>query len=313
MPPRVAPQQRPPRPQNARRQLTKRPMNFGHYLSQPLFAAGPLLFSVAVIAALYISWLNRNEGHLTPETGLGYLLGIVGSVMMLVLILYPLRKRWRSLRALGRVPTWFRLHMIFGIVGPALILIHANWDLNSLNATMAYTAMLIVVASGIIGRYLYSKVHQGLYGRKTEVRHILEDASLLKQALGADLPQTGHFLEELRKLEARIFATRRGFLSQTAFFLTLPFRRGSLRVRLTRLAEQTIAVEGKKSGWSWSTRRKRRKLARKHLTLYFAALTKAARFSVFERLFALWHVLHLPLFILLVVTAIIHIVAVHLY
>jgi hypothetical protein len=38
-----------------------------------------------------------------------------------------------------------------------------------------------------------------------------------------------------------------------------------------------------------------------------------ATLGVYERLFALWHVLHVPLFILLVITAIIHVVAVHLY
>ena len=286
---------------------------FTHYLAQPLLAVGPLIFAGAVIAALYATWLNRDEGHLTPEYGLGYWLGIIGSVMMLVLLLYPLRKRVRALRVLGRVPSWFRLHMILGIVGPSLVLMHSNWKFASLNATVAMVAMLIVVGSGIVGRYLYSKVHMGLYGRKTEVRQILADASLLKQALGDDLPQTQKLLDELRAFEVRILAPRHGFLSQTYAFLTLGFRRGALRSRLMRFANATIAAEAKRRGWSWAARRKRRNLAREHLRLYFAAVTKAARFGVYERLFALWHVLHMPLFFLLVTAAIIHVVAVHRY
>ncbi len=70
------------------------------------------------IAALYLGWINRDEEYISADTGLGYWLGIVGSLMMLVLLLYPLRKRARFLRSLGKVPTWFRSHMFLGIVGP---------------------------------------------------------------------------------------------------------------------------------------------------------------------------------------------------
>jgi hypothetical protein len=305
---------RPHRPQPAGPQrLGDATARFAHYLASPLLASGPLLFGGAVIAALYASWLYRDEGHLTPENGLGYAFGITGSVMMLALLLYPLRKRWRALRGLGRVPSWFRIHMIFGILGPSLILVHSNWKLSSFNATVATMAMLIVVGSGIVGRYLYSKVHQGLYGRKTEVRQILTDASLLKEALGGDLAHTDRFFDELRAFEARILARRQGLLTQTGAFVLLGIRQALVRGRLIRLTNAAIAAEAKRRGWSWGARRKRRKLVREHLGLYFAALTKAARFGVYERMFALWHVLHLPLFVLLVAAAILHIVAVHLY
>jgi hypothetical protein len=307
------PDQRQPRsPGNAERPRAAR-ASFAHYLAKPLLDSGPLLFGAAVIAVLYASWLDRNEGHLTPENGVGYWLGITGGVMMLTLMLYPLRKRLRFLRFLGKVPSWFRWHMILGIVGPSLILIHSNWKLASLNATVATMAMLIVAGSGIIGRYFYSKVHMGLYGRKTEVRQILADATLLKEALGGNLPQMTRVLDELRSFETRVLAPRHGFLSQTAAFLTLGFRRASLRGRLLHLTKAAIAEEGKRRGWSWSERRRRQKRVRQHLGLYFAAVTKAARFSVYDRLLALWHVLHLPLFFLLVAAAIIHVIAVHLY
>ena len=72
-------------------------------------------------------------------------------------------------------------------------------------------------------------------------------------------------------------------------------------------------VAGKQRGWSWRVRRKRVRDVRKLLRQYFAAVNKAAAFAFYERLFALWHVLHMPLFILLVLAAIVHVVAVHLY
>ena len=43
------------------------------------------------------------------------------------------------------------------------------------------------------------------------------------------------------------------------------------------------------------------------------AIQRTAQFSNYERLFSLWHVVHIPFLFLLVVTAIVHVVAVHAY
>jgi hypothetical protein len=40
---------------------------------------------------------------------------------------------------------------------------------------------------------------------------------------------------------------------------------------------------------------------------------RVAELDSYERLFALWHVLHLPLFFMLLVAGIAHVIAVHLY
>jgi hypothetical protein len=55
------------------------------------------------------------------------------------------------------------------------------------------------------------------------------------------------------------------------------------------------------------------KVVARSIRQYSLAIRQAAAFSVYERLFSLWHLFHLPLFIMMIVTAIIHIFAVHLY
>jgi len=72
-------------------------------------------YSLTIIA-LGIGWLLRDYGLIDAKDGLGYWLGILGGSMMLVLILYPLRKRIRALRFLGRTTHWFKAHMILGIL-----------------------------------------------------------------------------------------------------------------------------------------------------------------------------------------------------
>jgi hypothetical protein len=65
--------------------------------------------------------------------------------------------------------------------------------------------------------------------------------------------------------------------------------------------------------WSRRERRSHMRSVERHLLEYFAAVRKAAQFAFFERLFSLWHLLHLPMFFFLISATIIHIIAVHLY
>ena len=118
----------------------------------------PLLFGSAVVVVLWIGWANRDDNGLTPESGIGYWLGIAGGSLMLLLLLYPLRKRIKALRTLGSVGFWFRTHMILGVIGPVLVLLHTNFKLGSINSNVALLAMLVVAVSGVVGRYLYSKI-----------------------------------------------------------------------------------------------------------------------------------------------------------
>ena len=46
---------------------------------------------------------------------------------------------------------------------------------------------------------------------------------------------------------------------------------------------------------------------------YLDAVVKASGLALYDKLFAMWHLLHLPLYFLLIVTGIVHVVAVHLY
>jgi hypothetical protein len=267
------------------------------------------MFGLALAVVLFIGWRNSEEGSLTPESGLGYWLGITGACAMLLLLVYPLRKRIKSLRSLGTISGWFRVHMILGLVGPALILFHSNFKLGSLNSNVALFAMLTVAASGVVGRYLYTRVHFGLYGRRAQVHELLDHVDSLKHAIEGGLFMPERLCAALDAYAGRALQGQNRALSSFLGLLgiLMSFRR---RWRLADEIVGYVASEGKRSGWS---RRKRIREVRQLLKQFFAAVNKAAAFAFYERLFALWHILHLPLFMLLVLAAIVHVIAVHLY
>jgi hypothetical protein len=122
----------------------------------------PLLWTLAVAGLLYWGYYAHLERYISPQRGLGYWLGIVGGSMMVLLLIYSARKRAAWLAWLGTIPAWFEIHMTLGIVGPILVLFHSNFKLGATNSNVALICMLIVAASGVVGRYIYTRLHARL-------------------------------------------------------------------------------------------------------------------------------------------------------
>lgn len=157
------------------------------------------------------------------------------------------------------------------------------------------------------------EIHLGLYGRRAELEELLTDVDNLKHAIEGGRLLPDGLSGALDTYAARALAGRSGAVSSFLALVGLRLRSPGLRARLTHEAERHIKIAGKRHGWSWRVRRKRAREVRKLLGRYFAAVNRAAAFAFYERLFALWHVLHLPFFILLVLAVIVHVIAVHLY
>jgi hypothetical protein len=280
------------------------------YLGRPHQVALPLLFAALVVGALALGWSESPEQHLTPKEGLGYWLGITGTAMMTVLLLYSLRKRYRALHWLGKVTSLFRFHMILGIVGPTLIIFHSNFHVESLNATVALVAMLLVVASGIAGRYLYRHLHMGLYGSKAEVLEMLTDISAMRAAIGEEICQDRQFMDGLGMLEASLPNAAQG-RNTSVWRIRANVRRRARK--LIRISDAVIDGLARDYGWTRREIRRRKAAVRGHLAVLQAAIIKTASLDFYARIFSMWHVLHLPLFFFLGIGAVLHVIAVHLY
>jgi hypothetical protein len=254
-----------------------------------------LLGYLTVMLLMYAGWQQRLEWPLTAESGAGYLLGILGGVLMLLLLLYPLRKHSRLMRRLGPVKGWFRMHMLFGVLGPLCILFHCGFQFGSLNSNVALLSMLIVAGSGLIGRYFYVRIHHGLYGKKATLKELQQHTLLLKQALANKLRDTPQVLARIERFESTVFG-------RSANALTSLWR-------LTALGLQTRWLYLK---FRFSRHADNEPL-RRHIGAHLASIRKVAGFQFYERLFSIWHLLHLPLFVMLILSGFVHVLAVHMY
>jgi hypothetical protein len=253
-----------------------------------------------LVAALIAGWLLSDAKLVDPNDGLGYWLGIVGGSLMLFLLLYPAGKKSTILRRLGVLKHWFQIHMIFGLVGPLLILYHCNFSVNAINSTVALYSMVAVAVSGIIGRYFYTRIHRGLYGKRAnieELREEITDATENSRGLAAILPK---FINELRSISMR-------------HSLSWVLKYYVVRLRLYLLINKELREQATSSVAMNNNVKNLRKTANAYAAKQVGLMRQVAQLAFYERLFSLWHVFHMPLFLLLVVSALVHVLAVHMY
>jgi hypothetical protein len=269
-------------------------------------------YSLTTIA-IGIGWLLRDRNLLTPEDGLGYWLGIVGGTILLVLLMYPLRKRFRSLQYLGSTKQWFQWHMILGVLGPLLVLYHSNFRLGSFNSQVALYCMLLVAGSGLIGKYIYAHVHRGLYGRKNtlgELRAELSESLEKSRGLATLLPGLAARLNALAaEVQGDSITGSMSMRASVVWSVRQYFVWGSLRMTAYRELKNRATA----SPAIAKDLRKLNKVSAKYIRTFIRQTGRVAQFTLFERLFSLWHILHMPFFFMMIISALFHVLAVHMY
>lgn len=94
-------------------------------------------------------------------------IGIAGTSLIVFSFAYSLRKR--KFIKFGKAKLLLQIHEVMAWMGSLLILIHAGFEFDAVIPRMAVFAMLIVVASGITGKYLLKQAKDSLKEKRTEL------------------------------------------------------------------------------------------------------------------------------------------------
>lgn len=230
---------------------------------------------------------------LRPSGAVGRLLGIVGLGLMLVMHVYTVRKRApRALRFMGPVTFWLEFHIFCGLLGPVLVTLHTSFKFNGL-ISVAYWSMVIVVASGFVGRYLYVRIPRSIRGHELGRAEIDERVAELRRRFDElDLPDDA---------TARIAAFEAASLPQSedeTTWLGLVFGEPRMRLRLIGLARalRRVVDDRRMVAERLALVRERELLLRR---IVYLKKTK--------RLFDLWRVYHKPLAVLMAIIVAAHV------
>ncbi len=262
----------------------------GAYLLFFLLGAGLLYFG----GAYYLAPAARKVRHsLHPVLGqsgsLGHFFGILGALFMVLLLAYSLRKRLRFMRGWGSLNTWLEAHIFLGFAGPMLVFFHTDLKFSGL-VGLSFWAMVLVVASGIVGRYIYQSIPRSVSGM--ELSAIELEAEEIGQTfeLRKLLPQGHPFWATYEALEKqRVEALKSGALSRFGVGIR---SRGEFRKGLKEAGALTSA--------------QRRRLLK--IILKRQKLLKRQQFlGRTEKVLYYWHLLHVPFVLIMFLILIIHV------
>lgn len=273
----------------------------------------PIVWTVVVAALVYWGMHAHLERYITPQRGLGYWLGIGGGSMMLLLLVYSARKRYAWLRWLGGIPAWFEIHMTLGVVGPILVLFHANFHLGATNSNVALICMLVVAGSGVIGRYIYTRLHAHMDGNEDTLEQLKAVGERLRSQRTSISFLPG-LLDAIDSIEQRLIEPPQGGVKRLFQLLTggprLVVARWQVRREIDLAVERALLQES-----AVIARHAQRiaQVARRYAERRLEAGRRVAEYQIYAKLFSFWHVLHIPLFFMLLIAGIVHVIAINVY
>lgn len=226
-----------------------------------------------------------------PSGFIGQGLGIIGTLMMFVgVVSYMLRKRWSFMHRFGKLKSWLTFHIFLCTLGPFLILLHTTFKFGNI-ASISFWSMAVVVGSGVFGRYVYVRIPKTVNGQFLSKQVIEHAQSNLVQRIAK---QTSLSVAQVSSLTQ---ATR-------------PSK------RIVKAVFQSVGFEMKKRGLAnkmgrqleaWGVNRDLRKWAVPLLVDNAHLQLRTQIMQPFIRAFGYWHVLHIPLALVMLVALIVHI------
>ncbi|HPE37198.1 MAG TPA: hypothetical protein PK625_08605 [Spirochaetales bacterium] len=226
--------------------------------------------------------------ELRPAGRIGHGLGIVGSAMVLLLLLYSLRKRWKPLARLGQLRHWLRYHIFLGTAGPILITLHTSGKVDGLVA-VSYWSMAAVALSGVFGRYLYQQIPRNVLGEAMAPAAVEERNEAILVDLADRFGADQRCLDALDKLA---LGQLQGKPAPVAL-LNLPF----VNIMLARRLQKWIRAYRLPDAPEVRLLAKQWVLATRRLHL----------FHLVRDLFHWWHVFHKPFAIIMILVMVVHV------
>ena len=234
----------------------------------------------------------HHEGYWQWKAGgsVGHKLGITGSSMMVLMLLYSVRKRVGALRRLGPLSRWLDVHIYLGVFGPLLIVLHSSFKVQGLVA-LSFWSMVVVTLSGVLGRYLYLQIPRTRAGEEVALAELeAQDRELsgqLRNRFGLEETQ-------LARLDALV---------------AVPTRIG-LVGGFVRLVTDDLRLRSGLRAFAASCRSVPRPVVREFERVVRQKAHVHRRILLWNRvheLFHYWHVLHKPFALVMYVFMIVHV------
>lgn len=221
--------------------------------------------------------------------------------MMVVMMFYSARKRIPFLRSLGSMRHWLSAHIFLGIMGPILVTFHTTFKFGGLIAT-SFWCMVVTVVFGILGRYIYVQIPRDISGVEIDVKDIDSKIETFDKELGKhiDLKVFNGALKSIITADEKVKGI--SVLKALLFMITTDINNIFMirRVRGILKRQQHLDRRTRKDVL-YCIKKKGVLIRRKNL------LTAS------HRLLHYWHVLHVPLAMVMFAIMFLHVIVYYIF
>ncbi len=238
-------------------------------------------------------FFHEDHSQLKPSGPFGHGYGIVGSLLILIGVFsYIARKKYQSLAAFGRLKYWLEFHIFLCVLGPMLILFHTAFKFGGI-VSLSFWSMVLVVASGVIGRFIYIQIPRSIEGRELSLAEVQNSKINLHAILSERYEVSGQMVQALLQITDHSLNKKQSFLRQWILeYFTIRSATHDVQKLLAptdidpsaqksiiRIMKQEIKING-----------------------------RINRLTTMQTIFRYWHVIHLPFAIIMLIIMIIHVI-----
>lgn len=232
---------------------------------------------------------------LRPAGFRGHGFGIIGSAMMVFMLFYSVRKRFRIFKNWGRLNRWLDIHIYFGIIGPLLVILHTSFKVQGIIA-VSFWSMIAVALSGIVGRYLYLQIPRNIKGEELNLQQMDDLSRTISVKLKDEYQMDPEILEKINA-SLEMSALRTHSIIKSLFYIR---RAEKLRKRKIRAVKKQL--------------KKQYNLPRAHLKGIIKILKQKSKLQKkivilgqVQSLFHYWHVIHKPFAYVMYLIMLVHV------
>jgi hypothetical protein len=214
----------------------------------------------------------------------GHGLGIVGTLLIVIgVVLYIGAKQRGWLTKHIRLRYLLEFHIFLCTLGPIMVLFHTTFKFGGL-VSVGFWSMVLVVLSGVVGRYIYLQIPRAINGRELALDEVeSQEQDLVSAMLKAD-PRAASVVPLLRSFEN-------------------PHRFGLRRWLADRKHQTAVRQTLVSTGIDAQQRRQIAALLKDAATLR----SRMARLETMQSLFKYWHVAHRPFALIMLVIVVLHV------
>jgi len=236
---------------------------------------------------------HDNHKMLKPSGAIGHGLGIIGTLCMIIGVSsYMIRKRMKKFRTVGVLKYWLEFHIFLCSVGPLMVLFHTAFKFGGI-VSISFWSMVGVVASGVIGRFIYIQIPRTINGRELSLQEVREMRTKIEETITAQykLSETGAL--------AILSATNVPEAQTGGSWVGGILRKTIQDWQTVNKLKSVIRSQG----LSGPQRRELLRLVREEISLN----NRIERLQTMRQLFKYWHVAHLPFAIIMLVIMLVHV------